>query len=139
MKADELLLSVTEWVDEVNSRTSSGLVEVVVEGPKDERTLKLLGIRANFTRVRDLMKEIRDRGCSRVNGRSFIIMTDFDKEGKIIYSKLKDTITRYGGDVDDRPRVEYRRRGFPPLIEELEGFLRRRLPDWDAIISSRSG
>lgn len=138
MKVNELLLSITEWVDGVNSRISSGLVEVVVEGPRDERALKLLGVRANFTRAKDLMTEIRDRGCSRVKGRSFIIMTDFDKEGKIIYSKLKDTITSCGGDVDDRPRAEYRRKGLPPLIEELEGFLGRRFPDWDAIVSSRS-
>ncbi|MCS7103072.1 MAG: hypothetical protein NZ992_04220 [Candidatus Korarchaeum sp.] len=138
LKVNKLLLSLTEWVNEVNSRTSSDLVELVVEGPRDERALKLLGVRANFTRAKDLMTEIRERGGSRVKGKSFIIMTDFDREGRIIHSKLKDAITRCGGSVDERPRAEYRRKGLPPLIEELEGFLKRRFPNWDMIVSFRS-
>ncbi|MEM2218678.1 MAG: hypothetical protein QXO55_05430 [Candidatus Korarchaeum sp.] len=136
LKANELLLSLIEWVSEVNSRASSDLVEVVVEGPRDERALKLLGVKASFTHARDLMMEIRDEGGSRIRGKSFIIMTDFDKEGINIYDKLKSIITECGGSVDDRPRVEYRRRGLPPLIEELEGFLKRRFPDWDMIVGS---
>ncbi|MEM3481295.1 MAG: hypothetical protein QW576_06395, partial [Candidatus Korarchaeum sp.] len=89
LKANELLLSLIEWVSEVNSRASSDLVEVVVEGPRDERALKLLGVKASFTHARDLMMEIRDEGGSRIRGKSFIIMTDFDKEGINIYDKLK--------------------------------------------------
>lgn len=136
LKVNELLLSLAEWVNRVNSRTSSDLVEIVVEGPRDERALKLLGVKANFTHARDLIVEIRNKGESRVKGKSFIIMTDFDEEGNSIYNRLKDSITRYGGSVDDRPRAEYRRRGLPPLIEELDGFLRRRFPNWDMIVSS---
>lgn len=132
------LADLIEWVDGINRRASSDLAEVVVEGRRDERALRLLGVRARFVRASDLLRELRDEGEARVRGRVFIILTDFDKEGIKIYEKLKKRITSCGGNVDDMPRVSYLRMGLPPLLEEIEGFLERRFPDWDLIIGSRS-
>jgi 5S rRNA maturation endonuclease (ribonuclease M5) len=133
----ELLKSLMEWRDQISMRASSETVEIVVEGPKDKEALSLLGIKANYTYAGSLLRDVRELGERRVRGRTFIIMTDFDKEGMKIYGKLKTILTQYGGKLDEGPRNEYRRRGFPKLIEELRGFLERRFPDWDLLLNSQ--
>jgi len=133
----ELLKSLMEWRDRISMRASSETVEIVVEGPKDKEALSLLGIKANYTYAGSLLRDVRELGERRVRGRTFIIMTDFDKEGMKIYGKLKTILTQYGGKLDEGPRNEYRRRGFPKLIEELRGFLERRFPDWDLLLNSQ--
>lgn len=135
MRAKGLISDLVDWVDGVNSRVSSGGVEVVVEGSRDEEALLFVGIRASFTRARDLLRDLMEEGGSRVKGRTFIIMTDFDEEGCSLHSLLKEKIVSLGGRVDDSPRNEYKRKGFPQLIEDLKGFLERRFPDWDLLRS----
>jgi 5S rRNA maturation endonuclease (ribonuclease M5) len=138
LRPRELLESLIEWRDLMRARASSETAEVVVEGPRDKEALSLLGIRANYTYAGSLLRDLRELGEGRVKGKTFIIMTDFDKEGIKINEKLKIILTQYGGNLDDGPRNEYLRRGFPTLIEELRGFLERRFPDWDLIVSSHS-
>ncbi len=118
----------------MNSRASFPDVEVIVEGPRDEAALEWMGIRATFVYASSLMKDVRELGERRVIDRTFIILTDFDNEGRNLHDKLKIIITELGGKVDEFPRSSYKSLGLPPLIEEVEGFLRRRVSDWNELM-----
>ena len=135
MKAERLLSGLIDWVESVNNRALSECIELVVEGPRDEEALVFAGVRANFTHARNLLRDLRENGETRVRGRTFVIMTDFDDEGRRLHDLLKENVVALGGRVDESPRVEYRKLGLPPLIEDLIGFLERRFPDWDLIRS----
>ncbi len=125
---------VVDWVRKLNSRASFSDVEVIVEGPRDEAALEDIGVHATFTHASRLIREIRDLGEARVIGRTFIILTDFDTEGSDLHDRLKRIITEMGGKVDEFPRSYYRSIGLPPLVEEVSGFLKRRVVDWSILI-----
>ncbi len=134
MKTNPLLFQhVVDWVRKLNSRASFSDVEVIVEGPKDEAALGGIGVRATFTHASQLIRDIRELGEARVIDRTFIILTDFDKEGIALHDKLKRMITELGGKVDEFPRSYYKSIGLPPLVEEVSGFLKRRVVDWSIL------
>ncbi len=133
LRAKTLIHELVRWIDGLNSRASVPGVEVVVEGPNDMRALKGLGVKANFILADHLLRETKNEGYERVNGRTFIIMTDFDREGTSLYRRLRRIITELGGKVDDYPRRQYASLGLPLLIEEIESFVRRRFEDWDLL------
>ncbi len=115
----------------LNNRSSHSDVEIVVEGARDIEALRGVGIKGKFTLASLLLREIKNEGCKRIENKTFIILTDFDKEGISLYKRLKRTITELGGKIDDLPRKRYVFLKLPPLIEELESFTRRRVEDWD--------
>ena len=115
----------------LNARSSPLDVEIVVEGSRDVKALKGVGIKGKFTLASLLLRDIKNEGCKRVGGKTFIILTDFDREGVLLYKRLKKVITELGGKLDDFPRKQYISLKFPPLIEELESFTRRRVENWD--------
>ena len=71
---------------------------IIVEGKKDKAALKKLGIANIFT-----IKEPLFKLCEELSKKhdSVIILTDLDKEGKRLYSKLKENLERNGVKVDD--------------------------------------
>ncbi len=131
MRSKILMRKIIQWIDTLNNRASYPDVEIVVEGARDIEALRGIGIRGKFTLASLLLREIKNEGYERVNDKTFIILTDFDKEGISLYKKLKRTITELGGRIDDFPRKQYASLKFPPLIEELESFTRRRVENWD--------
>ena len=131
MRSKVLINRIVQWVGMLNARSLLSDVEIVVEGSKDVQSLKGVGVRGKFTLASLLLRDIKNEGCQRVEGRTFIILTDFDKEGVMLYKRLKGIITELGGKLDDFPRKQYISLKFPPLIEELESFTRRRVEDWD--------
>ncbi len=131
MRSKVLINNIVQWVSMLNARALPPDVEIVVEGFKDVRSLKGVGIKGRFTLAYILLRDIKEEGCKRVKDRTFIILTDFDKEGIILYKRLKRILTELGGKLDDFPRKQYISMDFPPLIEEFESFTRRRVEDWD--------
>jgi len=131
LKTNPLLFQyVVNWVRKLNSRASFSDVEVIVEGPNDEAALEDIGVHATFTHASWLIRDIRELGGIRVIGRTFIILTDFDTEGSALHDRLKRIITEMGGKVDEFSRSYYKSIGLPPLVEEVNGFLKRRVVDW---------
>ena len=74
---------------------------IIVEGKKDKEALKKLGITKTFT-----IKEPLFKLCENISKKhkEVIILTDLDKEGKRLYSKLKENLERNGVKVDDHFR-----------------------------------
>ncbi len=135
MKAERLVYNTISWIEKLNAFATSPDVEVVVEGPRDVNSLQDLGVKANFCFAIDLIKDLKEVGERRVYGKTFIILTDFDREGIQLYKKLKSEITELGGKVEELPRREYKKFGFPPMIEELSSFVKGRVGCWDRIIA----
>jgi 5S rRNA maturation endonuclease (ribonuclease M5) len=67
---------------------------VIVEGKKDKRALQLLGVEdvrpINGTALTSVAEELSVMGIKEV-----VILTDFDREGKALYLKLKRLLQRY--------------------------------------------
>ncbi len=74
---------------------------IIVEGKKDKEALKKLSIYCVFT-----IKEPLFKLCENISKKykDVIILTDLDKEGKRLYSKLKENFERNGVKVNDRFR-----------------------------------
>ena len=72
---------------------------VIVEGKKDKKALEEVG----FKRVISLNKPFYELVES-INEKRVLVLTDLDKEGKQIYSRLKKDLNKRGVHVDDKLR-----------------------------------
>lgn len=72
---------------------------VIVEGKKDKIALEELG----FTNIIILDKPLYEV-VEQVNDKGVILLTDLDKEGKLLYSKLKKEFDRRGIAIDNKLR-----------------------------------
>lgn len=74
---------------------------VLVEGKKDKRALELLGFQRVYTvNINKPLYEVAES----INEDRIIILTDLDKKGKEIYSKIKKDLDKRGVLVDDSLR-----------------------------------
>lgn len=75
---------------------------VIVEGKKDRAALEKLGIR-NIVELskKPIFQIVEDIANS---NKECAILTDLDREGKEIYSKLNSNLQKYGVKVDNRLR-----------------------------------
>lgn len=74
---------------------------IIVEGKKDKHTLEALGI-TNIITLNKPLFEIVENISS--NHKECILLTDLDKKGKILYSKLKKDLQRNGVKTNDKFR-----------------------------------
>lgn len=82
-----------DWVEHL--KHSDKLI--IVEGKKDVRALKKLGITNTRPLKSPLYNEV-EKVCK--YHKEVIILTDLDKEGKKIYGRLKKDFNRFGVKVD---------------------------------------
>lgn len=89
-----------ELLSELNKIRLSGK-PIIVEGKKDKEALNKVDIKNIFT-----IKEPLFKLCENISKKynEVIILTDLDKEGKRLYSKLKENLERNGVKVDDNFR-----------------------------------
>ncbi|HHD16777.1 MAG TPA: hypothetical protein ENK47_08715 [Euryarchaeota archaeon] len=100
----ELLEAIDGWIEDVNM-LDEGTV-ILVEGMKDTTALRTLGVVHPIVEVNkgrnmfDLVSDLRSEGC--VN---LVILTDWDRTGGIIASRIRKACSRLGVDYDlDRRR-----------------------------------
>lgn len=74
---------------------------IIVEGKKDKMALEELGIKNIICLKNAIYKEIEE---ITENNKEVIILTDLDKMGKKLYSKLKKGLTERGVRVDNHFR-----------------------------------
>ncbi len=90
----QVFASLEEWLAALREER----VPIVVEGPSDRAALEAFGITTITTLSRTpLYTVVEDIG--RISKR-VIILTDLDKEGKRLYSRLKQSFDRAGVQVD---------------------------------------
>ncbi|GEM_PF-1101772 len=122
----EKLEEIDAWVRALSKLARENNCSIIVEGQKDMKSLMSLGVRGNFKFVREVMKNLREGLQDEFNGRTYTILTDFDKEGKHLHLNLKTMLTSLGAKVVEWPRTRYLKLGLPPKIEEAFNFVDRR-------------
>ena len=93
---------------------------IIVEGKKDKKALKNLGIK-NITELskKPLFEIIENIS---IKNNDCIILTDLDKKGKELYGKLNSGLQRYGVKVDNKFRNFLFRHTKIRQIEGLSNF-----------------
>ena len=96
---------------------------IIVEGKKDKKALEKLGI----TNVKELNKSIFEFAEEiAAKEKEVIILTDLDKEGKLLYSKLKSNFQRNGVKVDVHFREFLFKNTKLRQIEGINSYIKRR-------------
>ena len=92
------MLSIDEWVNQIAHDNSS---LIIVEGKNDKKALNKLGIENVYSidmPLYSLIETIAEKN------KRVIILTDFDKQGKKLYFKIKHNLQRNGVKVNDKYR-----------------------------------
>ena len=77
-----------------------GNILIIVEGKKDKRALEELGLTNIITLYHKPLYKIMEE----LPAKEVIILTDFDKEGKKLYGKLRQECLRLGIKVNNKLR-----------------------------------
>ena len=86
-----------ELINEINKLKKSNKL-IIVEGKKDIIALNNLGIK-NTIEINDSLELFSEKIAKKNN--EVIILTDLDKEGKKIYSKLNHYLSQQGVKIDN--------------------------------------
>jgi 5S rRNA maturation endonuclease (ribonuclease M5) len=113
----ERLEAIENLLDELREREPD--VAIIVEGPRDVAALEVLGVPDPIVKI--------NTGTSLVNlcetiardHSSFIIMTDWDRKGKQLATRLEELLRWTGKDVDVSTRKRLGR-PLPYQIHEVE-------------------
>lgn len=97
-----------EWIDKLKDKI------VIVEGIKDERALNNLGVKNVIILNKPLYQIVDDISKKH---KKVVILTDLDKKGRELYSKLRFGLERNHVKIDD----SFRRFLFKEKISHIEG------------------
>ncbi len=122
----EELEIIMDWAKALSELAEENDCTIVVEGPRDMQSLTSMGVRGHFKFVREIIKSLKEGVQDDFCGQTYILLTDFDKEGKFLHLYLKATLNSLGARVIEWPRIRYLSLGLPPRIEEAYNFVRRR-------------
>jgi 5S rRNA maturation endonuclease (ribonuclease M5) len=102
----------SEFLDELREKSEEETI--IVEGIKDKKALAELGIKSIPLLRRPLYKVVE---LVVKKGKNCIILTDLDKEGKMLYSKLNAQLSQMGIRIDNKPREFL----FKTKLRQIEG------------------
>lgn len=86
--------TIKEWIEEINKIDKS----IIVEGKKDIKALRKIGVNKP---IHSLNKEPIYKIAEEFPSKEVVILTDFDKKGKELYSRLKRELQSWGIKVDN--------------------------------------
>jgi 5S rRNA maturation endonuclease (ribonuclease M5) len=96
---------------------------VIVEGRKDAAALEAVGLRDVIALDQRPLYAVAEEVMGR--GRSCVVLTDLDAEGRKLYARLARDLREHGVDVDDRLRNFLFRRTELRQVEGLPRYLER--------------
>ncbi|WP_457635323.1 toprim domain-containing protein [Persephonella sp.] len=100
--------SLDEWIERLKAVSQKKGTVVVVEGKKDKHKLEKFGIRNIYQikgkRFYDILEDLE-------NSSYVVMLTDLDKQGEKIFSRLKFILEREGIPVDRFFRQELKKFG----------------------------
>jgi 5S rRNA maturation endonuclease (ribonuclease M5) len=103
-----------EFIEKLKQESEDKII--VVEGIKDKKALESFGIKNIITLKKPLFAVIEDivdskKGC--------ILLTDLDKKGKELYSKLSSKLNQFGVKIDN----SFREFLFKTKLRQIEGLI----------------
>ncbi len=90
--------SLQNWFQELKQSN----IPVIVEGKKDKLALQDSGVKSIYTLSRKPIYAIAEEISS--NSKECIILTDLDKKGKLLFSKLSHDLQRMGVKINNKFR-----------------------------------
>ena len=87
--------NIEEWLDGLKTTSKA----IIVEGPNDKKALEHFGIRNIFVLSRQPMFAVMEDVASQFD--DAIILTDYDKKGRIYYGKLSRGLQSLGVRIDN--------------------------------------
>ena len=109
----EMEEAILTWVEEINSYPGKSII--LVEGKKDITALKELGIKKQIIKINkglnlfDLISSIKTGKLKDMDGSfhgTLIILTDWDRKGGMLASRLKKACLHLDMDFDLQPRKD---------------------------------
>lgn len=122
----EKLEEIIDWAKTLSELAEKESCTIIVEGQRDMYSLKSLGVKGNYEFVREIIQSLKEGLQDEFNGNTYVILTDFDREGKILHLNLKTVLSSLGAKIIEWPRTRYLKLGLPPKIEEAYNFVSKR-------------
>jgi 5S rRNA maturation endonuclease (ribonuclease M5) len=91
---------------------------IIVEGIKDKRALRNVGIRSMHYNngVEEFCEKIRNKYKE---SKRVLILTDYDRRGEILRKQIKEALSRYGMEENIMLRLKFKR---ITKLSHVEGF-----------------
>jgi len=122
----EKLEEIMDWAKDLSELAEEESCTIIVEGQRDMNSLKSLGVKGNYEFVREIIQSLKEGLQDEFNGHTYVILTDFDREGKLLHLNLKTMLSSLGAKIIEWPRARYLKLGLPPKIEEAYNFVSKR-------------
>ena len=114
------------WAKALSELAEEESCTIIVEGQRDMSSLRSLGVKGNYEFVREIIQSLKEGLQDKFNGHTYVILTDFDREGKLLHLNLKTMLSSLGAKIIEWPRARYLKLGLPPKIEEAYNFVSKR-------------
>ncbi len=102
----------TSWIQRLIDESESGAI-IVVEGSKDERALRRIGISGQIVKANAGLAVLADRLSSlRQKSKEAIILTDFDRAGRELAGRISHLLKRSATTPDMKYWVKNKRLDF---------------------------
>ena len=111
-------VDVADWISRIERASKEGAI-IIVEGKRDRDSLRSAGISGEIVYAREIEALAKRDGLSIFKGKSFIILTDFDREGSEMASRISREIECGGGRILRWIRYQYRALGLPEKVEDF--------------------
>jgi 5S rRNA maturation endonuclease (ribonuclease M5) len=111
-----------EFIEQVDKIKKSGIL-VIVEGKKDKKALESFGVTNIITLSKKPLFEVIEEISSK--NKDCIILTDLDKTGKELYSKLNHGLQQFGVKVNNNFRNFLLKRTKLSHVEGLESYMEK--------------
>ncbi len=95
---------------------------ILVEGPKDKKALQRLGVKNIITLKKPLFAIVEEISAKT---KECIILTDLDKKGKELYSKLSKDLKKHGVKIDNTFRNFLLKETKLKQIEGLTSYIKK--------------
>ena len=113
-------------LEELSSEMNYNVEAVLVEGPHDKKTLRLLGYKKPVLTCHRLsLSELTDLVAKKFS--KVVVLTDFDEEGTFLNKKLSQLLERRGVKVDPFYRRTFQRLLKQARVSTIEGAYRIKL------------
>ena len=117
-RVDHRIDMIIEVIMELSELSSSG-VPILVEGKRDEKALKELGVDGRIIRLNQFRKRLFELSEELSSFKCVIILTDFDKEGEDLAEEIGRQVQHWGVQTIMREKV---RNAVSWATKEVEGF-----------------
>jgi len=111
-----------ELIDLIKQQTQEDFL-VIAEGKQDEKALKELGFQNIITLSKKPLFKVVEQVVAK--NKETLILTDLDKEGKLLYGKLNHQLQQFGVKVNNKLRNYLFRHTKLRQIEGLHNYLSR--------------